>query len=377
MAMKRYVFFLIAVLAVSAVTVPLAYFLGFAGKASPEKEVYFGVTYGQNTFEEAKLLIDRVKNYTNLFVINSAPISENQTALNEIADYAAKADLHFIVYFFSLYNATWKQQWVDEAQQTWGEKFLGVYLRDEPGGRQIELKEPVANASTYSEAAEKFVQSMSSSFSIDFLNTKGVPIFTSDFTLYWFDYLGGYSTVFAELGWNNSRPQEIGLCRGAANALGRDWGAIITWTYQHPPYMAEGPQIYQDMVDAYEAGAKYIAVFDYPKYPDGNPYGVLLDEHFAAMEQFWDYAAAHPREPGSGRAEAAFVLPKDYGWGMRSLTDNIWGLWEPDASSPIIWQNMNTLIDRYGLQLDIVYDDGVVDLAQTSAKVYLSNQTIS
>jgi len=47
---------------------------------------YMGVAFGGNTSAEAKLLIDRVKNYTNLFVLQSGPISKNETATNEICD---------------------------------------------------------------------------------------------------------------------------------------------------------------------------------------------------------------------------------------------------------------------------------------------------
>ncbi|HUS89924.1 MAG TPA: hypothetical protein VMW91_11300, partial [Desulfosporosinus sp.] len=83
-----------------------------------KEEFFFGVTYGQNTLEEAKILIDKVKNYTNLFIINSYPITTNNTdpdVLNEICDYAAKSDLYFIVYFFSFHPdaGDWQQEWVD------------------------------------------------------------------------------------------------------------------------------------------------------------------------------------------------------------------------------------------------------------------------
>jgi hypothetical protein len=48
--------------------------------------VYVGVAFGGDTTTQAKLLIDRTKNYTNLFVLDCGlnPISSNQTALTEI-----------------------------------------------------------------------------------------------------------------------------------------------------------------------------------------------------------------------------------------------------------------------------------------------------
>jgi hypothetical protein len=342
-----------------------------------ERKFFFGVTYGQNTVEEAKLLIDKVRNYTNLFIVDSYTITTNYTTprvLNEICDYAAKANLHFIVYFFSFLSGSWQQDWLNTAKQTWGEKFLGIYLRDEPGGRQIELAETVENASSYSDAAAKFVQRISTTFSVDFLNNREVSIFTSDFALYYFDYLAGYNVVFVEMGWNNSRVREIALCRGAANVLKRDWGAIITWTYNHPPYIANGTEIYQDMITAYSAGAKYILVFNFPEYPSDNEYGILTEEHLSAMEKFWDYVTLRPR--GTEMAEVAYVLPSDYGWGLRYPNDKIWGIWNADQKSPVIWENVNKLETKYGLKLDIIYEGTQYKPQEKYLKVYFWNSTI-
>ncbi|TRZ50475.1 MAG: hypothetical protein D4S01_06610 [Dehalococcoidia bacterium] len=348
-------------------------------KQDSKEEFFFGVTYGQNTIEEAKILIDQVKNYTNLFIINSSPITTNTNPLilNEICDYAAKANLHFIVYFFSFLSGPWQQEWLDIAKQTWGEKFLGVYLRDEHGGRQIDLREPIREASNYSDAATQFIQTISTSFSMKLLHDKTVPVFTSDFTLYHYDYLAGFNTVFAEFGWNNSRVREIALCRGAANMLKEDWGTIITWTYMQPPYIANSTEIYQDMVTAYNAGAKYVIVFNYPQYPEDNQYGILNDEHFSAMKQFWYYAASCPRGAEKITAQVAYLLPKDYGWGMRRLDDKIWGIWDADEKSQIIWENLNKLETKYGLKLDIIYDDARYNPQWKYYQVYLWNATIN
>ena len=46
----------------------------------PAKDFYAGVTFGGNTTAQAKILIDEVKNYTNVFVVDSLPVS--QTKLN-------------------------------------------------------------------------------------------------------------------------------------------------------------------------------------------------------------------------------------------------------------------------------------------------------
>jgi len=139
--------------------------------------------------------------------------------------------------------------------------------------------------------------------------------------------------------------------------------------------LASGPEILEDMLIAYETGAKYVIVFNYPKYPETNPYGILSDDHFNAMQQFWKHIHEHPEDYGKTKGQVAFVLPKDYGWGMRGPTDRIWGLWPADNASSVIWKKMNKLIDRYGLQLDIVYDDPRFSFDEYS-KVYYWNASI-
>ena len=73
-------------------------------------DCYVGVSFCGNTTAEAKLLIDRVKDYTNLFVLQSGPISENETATNEICHYAVDAGLDIVVYFGDLDPETFQKK---------------------------------------------------------------------------------------------------------------------------------------------------------------------------------------------------------------------------------------------------------------------------
>ena len=293
--MKRSGLFLLITLTVSA-ALPFAYPHNSASsEKSLEEGFFFGTSYGLENVEDAKLLIDKVKDYTNLFVIGSWSIVINETALNEVCEYAVKADLSFIVYFdyISQVMYPWHQTWLDTAKEKYGDKFLGIYLYDEPGGRQIDEKQwdggdillnAFANVSNYNDAANIFVGTMSTSRSTLDLKDRKISMFTSDYALYWFGYLGGYDAVFVELGWNHTTTQQIALNRGAANLQGKDWGAIIVWTYDNPPYLASREEIYREMVTAYRAGAKYVIVFNYPQNPEGNTYGILTEEHFEAMK---------------------------------------------------------------------------------------------
>ncbi len=157
----------------------------------------------------------------------------------------------------------------------------------------------------------------------------------------------------------------------------KTWGTIITWKYSQAPYLDSADNIYHQMLDSYNTGAKYIIVFNYSNGTLIDQYGgAMTDAHFQALQDFWNQVVTK-KSPNSIHAEAALVLPKDYGWGMRSLTDRIWGFWGPDSKSPIIWNNMQTLLTRYGLKLDIVYDDPAFPIEGNYSKVFYWNQTIS
>ena len=370
-------------------------------------EPYFGVSFCGNTTAEAKLLIDRTKDYTNLFVLQSGPISKNETATNIICDYAVDSGLDFIVFFgwFDT-NHTWQIPWLDFAKNRWGDRFLGLYLFDEPGGVQTDynwtqifhmvkefdpesyqaleqyIEEKVNQTVTrdYDEAKKRYLDYIINHLQINELTDRSITAFTSDYALYWFDYLAGYDTVFVELGWNHTTPKHIGLCRGAATAQQKDWGAIIVWKDRDPENNEKGiyktgPEMLQDMLVAYETGAKYVIIFNYPTNPPDNPYGILTDEHFIAMQQFWNHTQQHPEEYGKTEAQAALVLPKNYAWGMRRLNDRIWGYWGPDEKSQQIWELSQDLLDQYGLGLDIVYDDPDFPIADMYQEIYYWNYT--
>ena len=360
----------------------------------PEEEIqsvepYFGVSFCGNTTAEAKLLIDRTKDYSNLFVLQSGPISKNETATNIICDYAVDTGLDVIVFFGWFDTACpWQTPWLDYAKERWGDSFLGVYIFDEPGGIQldynwtswwrhieevdpefyqtirmyIEQNENQTVTRDYAEATKRYLHNLWTHIELDKLNEHSVEAFTSDYALYWFDYLAGYDTIFTELGWNHNTAKHIGLCRGAATVQQKDWGTIIVWNDRVPGNETKGsyktgPEMLYDMLVSYEAGADYIIIFNYPTDPPGNPYGILTDEHFEAMQKFWDYMQENPEEYGKTCAQAALVLPENYAWGMRYLEDKIWGYWGPDEKSQQIWDTYNDLLVQYGSTLDIVYDD--------------------
>jgi hypothetical protein len=402
----------------STVFVPIVFLTHEVKGLSLKDDFYFGVTFGGTTLNEAKILIDEVKGYTNLFVVDNWDVALNETLLTEICDYAVNADLNVIVYFsFIFFNSTQLSEsrlelfkesgiepfhvpWLSRTWERWGDKFLGAYVLDEPGGNQIEVGnyhgfttqhagrnvttfEGVAN---YTDSAYRFVRGLGRYYvqrlndpsrrgSIPNATGRVIPVFTADYALYWFDYLAGYDVVLVELGWDHNQIQHIGLCRGAANVQDKDWGAIITWATNDPPYLMSGEDMLRDMNTAYYSGAKYVVVFNYPLL---NPYGALDDEHFDAMKTFWARTHAFSRRIlGTEDGEVAFVLPKDYGWAMRYGQDNIWGIWPADDLVPVIGEKVASLLDIYGSKLDIIYDDPQFNYTEKYQKIYYWNGTTS
>jgi hypothetical protein len=371
-----------AIFAALAVIPPLV-----SDENSKARPCYVGVAFCGNTTREAEMLIDRVKDYTNLFILQSGPVSKNETATNEICDYAVNAGLKIVVYFGNLNpraltNETmWRVAWINTTKARWGESFLGIYYYDEPGGLYLDSNWNSSRLRffsnwTYGMVVNGYVRGFNWDRGTVALKANSIPIFVSDYALYWFDYLAGYDVVLAQAGWNNSFPQDIALIRGAAKLQHKDWGVMITWKYNQPPYLDNDENIYEQMLEAYKAGAKYIAVFNYPRL-DGNDYGVLSDKHFEKLEKFWKEVVNNPSvEFGSTETEAVLVLPKNYGWGMRRPDDSIWGIWGPDEKSPQIWELSRKLLANYGFSLDIVYEDAAFPFEGNYSKVYYWNSSI-
>ncbi len=493
-------------------------------KAQETQPFHVGVTFGGDNSADAKILIDKVKNYTNLFVVASGPLQGNIDELTKTCDYAVNSGLDIIVYFGSYeMNRNKTVAFIDTAQQRWGSHFLGVYYGDEPSGKALdgsirfdnvpglgnvtvdhysisvsqtydsnmtgksfyyshdlvgliylqsvdiatghsdmlsyfpngtitmskswgsnpedqEYLIYMPNGTVLKQADLKFVngeyvvyapngtmlpqkdwanllppffpvtdrgnisqfepyqqlwdsrpfQTMDdlSAVAASYVKTQqattdwisnqdDVELFTSDYVLYWWDYQIGYDTVFAELGWNNTVAQEIGLVRGAANLQNKTWGTIIDWKYNQPPYLPSGDEMYDQMRLSYECGAQYVLVFNYAENMT-DPYGTLQDEHFQALQRFWtDVVQNDSVVHGGVKAEAALVLPANYGWGMRHLNDTIWQIWKPDDTSQQIWNQLQNKLEQYGSKLDIVYNDTAYPVTGKYNQIYYWNATES
>jgi hypothetical protein len=318
---------------------------------TPEFYVGVEVAYANATASDVKVMVDRVKNYTNLIVVGAPEISINETALNETCDYIYDAGLHFIVLITKREAYTYDTfSWMFEAQQKYGKMFLGVYRYDEPGGNQLDRGREmlVSNAISYTDVAAQYTYALG--LIISYYQNYAGQVFTADFALHWFDYQSNYSAVFAEFASNNTKEIAIAQGRGAAKNFNKDFGVMLTWKYDAPPYIESAANLYHDMVLAY----------------------------FEALKKFWDYYHSNPQDFNSQKANIAYVLPKDYGFGLRRVDDGIWGLFGPDELSGKVWNDVNKLVDLYGFGVDIVYDEpGVVEAARTRYEwLFFWNETI-
>ncbi len=364
-------------------------------------EFYVGVQCGYDNVTLCKELIDKTKNYTNLFIIGSTDIARNLTELNDVCDYAYAAGLHFSVFFSpsqiypelgeNLTSATYPNgttihvpsyrsnlpmAWIKSSLTKYGNYFLGAYVFDEPGGNQLDGgTQRMVNLNSeldYSSTENAFVQNVSAKIQ-PYLNST-IMTFTADYGLYWFDYRAGYDAVLADFGFNNSRQLQVALCRGAATAQNKDWGVMLTHRFSDAQLLEPGPMLYDDLVLSYNSGAKYAVVFDFAQtysYPrvvsQPYEYGILDQEHFDALQNFWNYMQNNPEKYGSLKADVALVLPSALGSGLRSADEPIWGLFDSDQWSKSIWSDVNSYLNEYGSRLSIVYnDDAFTDAVKTS-----------
>jgi hypothetical protein len=359
---------IIASILLVAIIVTAVTFTISSKPADSTTDFYLGVEVAYGNFDDLKALVSEVKNYTNLVVLGLPEVSINRTLLDQSCDYIYQSDLHFIVLFTKLsqyqnWTDSTPAQWVTSAKEKYGDKFLAVYRWDEAGGDQLDRSkyQEVLNASNYADAAQKYTAVLNPE--IKYYQNAGQNVLTADYGLYWFDYQAGYDTVLAEFGWNNSREQQIASVRGAARTFDRDWGAMITWDYTNysgSPFLESGTEMYNDLLLAYNQGAKYAVIFNYPKI-DSAQYGTLRTEHLTALKQFWDYSQTHGRlDDQYKNTKVAYVMPENYGFGFRSATDTIWGLWSADSQTASIYNDVHGLIRQHGANFDIIHDNATL-----------------
>ncbi len=381
---KKFIFLSIALIVIILLSALITFQPPISESTATPSPFYVGIEFGYGNVSDCKALVDKVCNYTNLLVISTPAITENEALLNETCNYAYAHNMHIIIYFtqYAGTSGTPHYVWSMKARDTYGPYFLGAYIYDEVGGEVLDLASGAVSVTRntlngssvtvldYKTAATNFIINANAQANSYFYCAKksGTSVMTADYGLYWFDYKAGYDTVLAEFGWGNNRELVIAQCRGAATAQGKDWGAIICWeeaVRDMTGVMENGTALYNDLTLAYDNGAKYAVIFDYAgknsssnqDLPNPYTYGILTDEHFDALQKFWTYIQQNPQRHGIIQADTALVLPQNFGFGFRSATDRVWGINQVDPWATEIWDDTNQLLTQHNYTLDIVYSD--------------------
>ena len=125
------------------VTVVIALFVSISlsrndsSTSSENPKAYVGVAYCGDTVAQGKLMIDKVKDYTNLFVLQSGLLQRDLNSVDELGNYAISAGMYFLPYFGNYIQSSFSL-WLETAKQKWGTHLLGVYYSDEPGGKMLD-----------------------------------------------------------------------------------------------------------------------------------------------------------------------------------------------------------------------------------------------
>ena len=86
------------------------------------------------------------------------------------------------------------------------------------------------------------------------------------------------------------------------------------------------------------------------------PYGTLTDEYFKTLESFWNNVLKNVFVPkGSNEASSTFVLPQNFGGGLRRPDDIIWGIFINNSESQHYWDALQEQLQKYGNGLNIIY----------------------
>lgn len=352
-------------------------------------DVYVGVAIGYGWVEEEQALIDKVSSYTNLVVV--ARICGTTT--NESIQVAAEKGMYVIPqqpFWDNVYREDtypyYKGNFTD-AQRIYGNYVLGQYFLDEPGGKIVDR-----SSNAYISLSGSDFVSMASQYESTLMDNQAAninsnvypfssyerisPKFTTDYALQWFDYKAGYDVVLTEFISNSSRQIQIAQARGAAAMMHKDWGVMISWDYTVPPYLESGPELYDDMILAYDNGAKYIVVYDASNPDQTNSESTLTAEHYKALQDFWSYIQTHPRHSYSIGERTAYVMPSGYAFGFRNPNDLVWG--RQDSGSAFYYNSANALLQQYGQKLDIIYNEGLSDgdFQKYKSVIYSSEYTL-
>jgi hypothetical protein len=195
--LNRKLALLTSTLLIALILLTLFLAINLLSNQSTGRRFYVGVEYAYGNNQTAQVqvtqvqaLVDKVKAYTNLFVMDSVGLTSNSTALSEACDYIFNAKLNFIVLFTGLDRYTFNiMQWIVEGKSRYGGAFLGIDRYDEPGGNQLDngTFQLIKDTTSYTQTATNYVANLTAF--PDYYRQFAPRVFTADYGLFWFDYV--------------------------------------------------------------------------------------------------------------------------------------------------------------------------------------------
>jgi len=97
----------------------------------------------------------------------------------------------------------------------------------------------------------------------------------------------------------------------------------------------------------------------------------MKEEHFGALESFWNNVIKNVFiTRNHTKANSVFLLPKNFGGGLRSRGDIIWGTQVLDPEANVWWDKLEIALAKDAYDLDIVYDDPYFNLNYNYQTIY-------
>jgi hypothetical protein len=180
----------------------------FSDRPASRPDVFVGVSIGYGDEDVVYKIADATAGYTNLVILGSLTVTSDTAKLTRVCDYLYQKGFYFIIYVgFSTYEFLPPRgpdtQFFNQTVGRWGDRFLGVYLFDELGGKQLDVNQTVKplsrgtvpdlfiDTNNYVYVSEAYVSSIIGVVQISMQQWYYPPypkLFISDYALYWYDY---------------------------------------------------------------------------------------------------------------------------------------------------------------------------------------------
>ena len=102
--------------------------------------LYIGVDVGFGNETDVYNVADAVQGFANLIIIGSQTVTSDTAKLTNVCNYLYNHGFSFIIFisYGPVVPAGPSREFFSTTVKQWGDKFLGIYIFDEPGGKQLD-----------------------------------------------------------------------------------------------------------------------------------------------------------------------------------------------------------------------------------------------